>query len=60
MNLFGNSVELADNDQVDSFETLESYLELTEAVELLTSLGVGGEKLRGLVCGWALRKAGLD
>lgn len=60
MNLFGNSVELADGDVVDAFETIESYLDLEEAVGLLQSLSVDNEKLKGVVCGWALRKAGLD
>lgn len=60
MNMFGSSVEIADSDHVDYFETLESHLDLDGAVELLVALDVNTEKLKGLVCGWALRKAGLE
>lgn len=55
-----STVLVADSNTVDSFETLEGYLDLTEAVELLQALGVEDNKLRGVVTGWALRKAGLD
>jgi len=57
---FTNTVELADSATVDGFETLESYLDLQEAVELLQALGVNNEKLRGVVAASALRRAGLE
>jgi hypothetical protein len=57
----GNVVTLADSNTVDSFETVEGYLDdLSETCDLLQQLGADTEKLKGVVAGWALRKAGLD
>lgn len=57
---YENTVTLADGDVVDNFETLVSYVDVTEAVSLLQGLGVDDNKLKGAVCGLALRNAGLD
>lgn len=60
MNYHGNAVELAEGDTVDAFETLESYLDLENAVILLQALDADNDKLKGAVAAWALRKAGLE
>lgn len=56
----GNTVELADSDSTETFGTLVGYTDREEIVNMLQSLGVPNDKLRGLVCAHALSEAGLD
>jgi len=57
--MYRETVERADASTTDSFITLVDNLDLPDAVSLLQELGVDDGKLRGLVYGWALDKAGL-
>lgn len=56
----GDTVELVQGDALETFGTIVGYTSVPEVVEMLQSLDVPNQKLRGLVAAHALAEVGLD